>query len=170
MKGKGLQGAALKESDSGQSKAALTDDPNMLNDEEELDVEIGVAILTKLLREPEAQGLFEEALSGAGDPAAKLGVLFSQAIEEVQTRMQDTPIPLSPRIWLSDGGVIDRMLEDVGLPPQITSGVKDEIANILKLRVQSRQGPAGQGQPEGPPMDQQAMMMGGGNMSMDGGA
>ena len=130
-----------------------------LSKEEMLDVEIGVGLVGKFLKEPQAQQIIDEAMNGQGEPGAKLGVFFAQMIDKLQTKMQDTPTPLSPKIWLAQGGVIDQVCQRIGVPEEIVVATKDEIMNILKLQSQSmnNQGPP---PPEEMPMEAGAPPMG----------
>lgn len=141
-----------------------------LGEEENVDVEIAEALGSKLMSTPEAQQLLQEASQGQGDPAAKVGVFFAQMIGKLQEKMENTPVPLSPRIWLSQNGVVDRWVEDLSedglLPEGIGDAVKEEIANILKLQKGAMEGGGQQvpQQEQGPPQPQQAPqqpMMGG---------
>lgn len=112
-----------------------------LEDEENLDVEIAEGLATVLIDTPQAQEVLAQATQGGGDPAAALGVFFAQLFDKLQTKMDQSPTPLSPRIWLSNNGVLDRLvmsLEDKGLaPPGILPAVKEEVVNILKMQNQS---------------------------------
>lgn len=151
MMNQGLQGAARGQMpmpvppDQGGMPPALEQEEmeaapqgNQLSDEENLDVEIGTGLVMKFLKKPEAQKIVADAMDGQGDPSAKLGVFLSQMIDKVQTKMEQTPVPLSPRIWLSVNGVIDQVMNNIGASePDLVAGVKDEIMNLLKLQSQS---------------------------------
>ena len=128
--------------------------------EENLDVQIGTSIVNKMLQNPEAQSVIQEALNGQGDPAAQLGLFLSQMIDKIQTKMDKTPTPLSPRIWLSQGGVIDNVIAEIS--PELVDPVKDEVMNLLKL--QSKTVGGGKGAPMEGEMPPEAGMppMGGG--------
>lgn len=137
---------------------APTQEGNTLGKEENLDVDIAEGLGMKMLESPEAQQVLGAAMDGSGDPAAKLGTFFAQLIDKIQTKMDTSPIPLSPRIWLSEGGVLDRWvagLTEKGLVPEgIIGPVKDEVMEVLKLQEQSvKQG--GPPNEQAPPPQQQ---------------
>lgn len=117
-----------------------------LGDEENLDAEIAENLGMKLMQTPEAQQTLQGAVGEGGDPVAKLGVFFSQLIDKIQTKFDSTDTPLSPRIWLSQGGVLDSWIEDLSeaglLTPDLAEPVKTEVVNVLKLQEQSV-GPGG---------------------------
>jgi hypothetical protein len=138
-----------------------------LGEEENLDVELAEKLGMKLMKTPEAMKTLQGAVSGQGDPVAKLGVFFSQLIDKIQTKLDDSPTPLSPRIWLSQGGVLDLWMEDLSeegmVPAELAEPVKEEVLNVLKLQEQSV-GPGGGPSQEQMMQEEQPMGMMGGPM------
>lgn len=125
-----------------------------LTEEEDMDVEIAENLGLKFMQTPEAQEALQGAVAEGGDPAAKLGAFFAQLIDKIQTKMDSTDTPLSPRIWLSQNGVFDSWMEDLSemglVPEELGPAAKTEVLNILKLQDQSvGKGPAPQQGPQG---------------------
>lgn len=144
---KGLAGLAKKQQ---MLQDPMAQEPDggeeMLGQEENLDVEIAESIGMKLMQTPEAQQTLQGAVGEGGDPVAKLGVFFARLIDKIQTKMDETQTPLSPRIWLSNGGVLDSWMEDLSemgvVPMELAPEVKNEVMEVLKLQNQAV-GPGG---------------------------
>ena len=164
-KANGLQGK-MREMSPESEPPVPEESPEMesLDEEEEMDVEIAEGMVKLLLDSPEAQEVITQAVNGGGEPAAALGVFFAQLIDKIQTQMDETPTPISPRVWLSQDGVLDRVIGDMEqsglLPEGILPSIKEEVINILKLQNQSvnedgppkMDGDIGGGDPNAPPM------------------
>lgn len=166
-------GLAGKAKGMGAVKAPEHNQQQNLGDEENTDVQIAEAVGMKIMNTPEGRQTLEGAVGEGGDPVAKLGMFFYQLIDNLQNKFDQTDMPLSPRIWLSNNGVVDSWMEDLAeeglVPLELVGPVKNEVLELLKLQEQTvgnkgaggpppQEGPMPQmmGAPEGmaPPMPQ----------------
>lgn len=136
-----------------------------LSARETLDSDIGFGLAASLLYSEGGSKSVLEAVKGQ-DPAVALGMFLSQMAMKLQQKTAEQGIELSPNIWLAEGGVTDRVLDEVEemaekagveMPEGIREQSVNEMMNVLKAASQSQ--PAGQ--EGGQPMGGQAPMGGG---------
>lgn len=115
----------------------------LLTEEEEMDVDIGAGIAAQMIYSKEGQKVVVKSLQ-SGDPVPGLAVFYAQLMEMVQTQSQKTDIPLSPRAWLVNGGILEESLDDVEKVAQMNgvdidvnsmaAPLRDELVRILGVR------------------------------------
>ena len=125
-----------------------------LSDEEEMDQEIGTAVLVDTFLGGEGEQGISRALNSP-EPAKALAIQIFSVIEATQTESMDTEMPLSPRMWLAQGGAVDDFMEDLsefgprfgadsatieGLAPS----VKQELVTMFQARSKDLAGQAAQ--------------------------
>lgn len=121
------------------AKPADTSNPNQLSDEEELDLEIGVAMAKKLLVEGGGLDVVKNAIGESQDAPAVIGQFFAQLFAQMQESFpQDMEI--SPRIYLAKGGVLEQCLdfieEKLGLPREFSDEVFGAVVETIKGAAQ----------------------------------
>lgn len=120
-----------------------------LDKEELLDQEIASAALFEGLLSEEGQNAVSKALQSP-EPAKALALLIYNVIEPAQVASMDSDTPLSPRVWLANGGAVDELLDELedlasnfGMDEEMFEsmlpGVKQEVAAILQKRGQDLQ-------------------------------
>lgn len=157
-----------------------------LDQGEELDSDIGFGLLASLIYEDETTKFIADALNKQ-NPVPAIASILASSVDKIAQKSEAKGVPLSPRIWLSKGGAVDRAIDEIAeiaeklkinFPEQAQSATFGEVIDALKLAGQAekngRQGGAGMGAPPpgeapvgapmppaGPaPMPQQPMMGG----------
>lgn len=126
---------------------------------EELDSDIGFGLLASLIYENETTDILEDALNKP-NPVPAIAQLLASAVDKIAQKSEERGTPLSPRIWLSKGGAVDRAIDEIAemaeklkinFPNQAQSAVFGEVIDALKLAGQAekrgQQGGAGMGAP-----------------------
>lgn len=148
-----------------------------LSAEEEKDSQIAASMLTQTFLSDQGADSLATALA-TPEPAKAVAIIVSQVIEMAQRESAKTEAPMSPRVWLAEGGAIDDAAEDVykvaqangiELPSGFFSQLKQEVAGLLQRRGKElaaqgeappggapEQQPAGGGAPV--PVPQQGVM------------
>lgn len=129
---------------------------------EELDSDIGFGLLASLIYEDETTKFLLDALSKQ-NPVPAIASIIASSVDKIAQRSEAKGLPLSPRIWLSKGGVVDRAIDEVAeiankakinFPEQAQSAAFGEVIDALKLagqaEKQGQQGGAGMGAPPPP--------------------
>lgn len=151
-----------------------------LDSGEELDSDIGFGLLASLLYEDATTDLLEDALSKQ-NPVPAIAQMLASAVDKIAAKSEERGTPLSPRIWLSKGGAVDRAIDEVAeiaqrlkinFPEQAQSAVFGEVIDALKLAGQAekrgQQGGAGMGAPPPGAAPPQPPMPSGGPPPMEG--
>jgi hypothetical protein len=153
---------AQEKSPSPQAKARPED---RLDEDELLDQEIASAALFEGLLSESGLDAIGKALRSP-EPAKALGVIIYNVIEPAQVASMDSDTPISPRVWLSTGGAVDELMDELadlggmfGMEEDeildMAGPVKREVAAILQKRGQDLQQQgmsASQPQPSPAPM------------------
>lgn len=146
-----------------------------LTKEEEVDANLATAMGATALYVPEMQ----EAIVGlaqSADPVMVAGQLVANLVVNVKEQSMTRGLDLSDKIWLADGGVADRLADELCKVIDATTGqdmdgmtdkVWIEALNVLKMMNGGPQQGRGQGAPEtapqpagGAPMGPPANIMG----------
>lgn len=127
--------------------------------EEELDGDIGFGLLASLIHAQETQPILQDALS-TPNPVPAIAQIVAQSVDKVASKSEEKGMPLSPRIWLSEGGAVDRALNEIGniamamgveFGESARSAAFGEVIDALKLareaETRGQQGGAGMGAP-----------------------
>ncbi len=127
--------------------------------EEELDGDIGFGLLASLIYAQETQPILQDALSAA-NPIPAIAQIVAQSVDKVASKSEEKGMPLSPRVWLSEGGAVDRALDEIGNIAQkmgvdfgesARSAAFGEVIDALKLargaKARGQQGGGGMGAP-----------------------
>jgi len=124
-------------------------------------------LTTSLLSEQGEQALVT-ALAGP-EPEKAVAIIIAQIIEMAQTESGQTDIPMTPTVWLMEGGAIDNAEEDIEavaeangieLPDDFEEMVIDEVATVLMKRreaILAQQQQGGGAPPSPAPMPGQPM-------------
>jgi hypothetical protein len=148
------QGSATKE-----EMSSNEDDRSPLAPDEELDSDIAFGLLGSLIYSEQGTQQMLNVL-GAQNPAPAMGNFLASAIDRTNKKLGSKGMDLSPNIWLAEGGVVDRLLDEVAelankagvkFDAALQSQAFAEVIDQLKLagQAESRSGGAGQ-QPPGP--------------------
>ncbi len=137
------------------------------NKSDEADQKIAVGLATAQILTEEGAQVVAKALS-SGNPPKILAAFLAQLIEMIQTHSASTDIPMSPVVWLAEGGAVDELgeifevvAEKAGVEfdeEAIMPAVKQELARILQQRGQqlrqqadgAQQGPSPQDSVQAP--------------------
>ena len=140
-----------------------------LSDEEELDLQLAVAMAKKMLVEGKGLDVIKSALDSSQDPSAVIGQFFAQLFAQMHEAFPQD-LEISPRIYLARGGVLEQLLdfleEKLGLPSSFSDEVFGTTVETIKAAAQDPaqgQAPEAQeGAPQAPPpeaaMPQQGVM------------
>ena len=118
-----------------------------LSKEEQADLKIASSILTQSFLSEEGEASVLEALN-TPEPAKAVAIIIAQLIEMTQTDSADTPIPMSPTVWLMEDGAVDEAEDDIEaiaaangieLPEDFGEMIVDELAVILQERAKGFQ-------------------------------
>ena len=150
-----------------------------MSEEDNADIDRAAAAMVEIITAPEAEQPLAKILNGS-NPVKMLAMFLAQAIEKIQVESQKRDVPINPKIWLSTGGALDDISDEladvaeiVGAkfdPDEMMDEVKQAVTEILRkrgdeLRAQTPgQGPATgvpgmQGQPQQQPAPIQSGLM-----------
>lgn len=132
------------------------------NKSDELDQKIAVGLAASQILSQEGSQVVLKALS-SGNPPKMIAMFLAQVIEQAMTMSISTDIPMTPVVWLANGGAVDELgeifqavadkngieVDAEGMMP----AVKQELAAVLKQRGGQLQGQMEQEQ-QGPPQEQ----------------
>lgn len=115
-----------------------------LNKDEMMDQEIASAALFEGLLSEEGLSAIERALKSP-EPAKALALLIYNVIEPAQVASMDTDTPISPRVWLANGGAVDELFDELyelagalgvddDMLEEMFPSIKQEVAGILAKR------------------------------------
>lgn len=138
-----------------------------LSKEQEIDANLATAMGLTAMQTPQ----IKEAMLGmaqSADPVMAVGQFVAQMILNLKEQSMNNKVPLDDKIWMAEGGVADRIIDDAILD-LTTEGVDglagtndavlEEVINVIKLA--GKAGSGGQGpQAAGPPMPQGAVEQG----------
>lgn len=143
-----------------QEAAPTPQGEDKLNEEELLDQEVASAALFEGLLNEQSLGAVGKALNSP-EPAKAVALLIFNVIEPAQVASMDTETPISPRVWLANGGAVDELMDELaslgemfGMDEEdildMTPSIKQEVAAVLQKRgsdlqaqgAQSQRGPA----------------------------
>lgn len=136
-----------------------------LSPEEKADVKIASSMLTQSFLSEEGSQALAKALS-TPEPAKAVAMIISQIIEMAQTESQQTDTPLTPTVWLMDGGAIDEAEDDIEavaeasgiqLPEGFEEALIDEVAVLIERRAAEFQKAPQDGAPSPAPVPGQPM-------------
>lgn len=132
-----------------------------LNDDEKMDQEIASAALFDGLLNEQSLAAISKAFKSP-EPAKAVALLIFNVIEPAQVASMDTDTPISPRVWLANGGAVDELIDELadlgemfGLDEEsvldMAPVIKREVAAILQKRGSDLQAQASQAQtPQAP--------------------
>lgn len=147
-----------------------------LSKEELTDVKLASSLILNPLLQDEGIAALQQAAQSAADLPAALALAIFQALGQVKDQVQQRGIPLSSKIWVARGGVLDKVIQNVcqalaSIPPEIPEAVepdfmqdvKEEVFNLMESGgQQGGQMPQEAGPPNmlagGPPMPQMGGM------------
>ncbi len=132
-----------------------------LDQGEELDSDIGFGLLASLIYDDETTKFIADALNKQ-NPVPAIASILASSVDKIAQKSEAKGVPLSPRIWLSKGGAVDRAIDEIAemaealkinFPEQAQSAVFGEVIDALKLAGQAekrgQQGGADMGAPLG---------------------
>lgn len=123
---------------------------------EELDSDIGAGLLYEFILSNETTDQIENALS-AQNPVPAIAQIIATGVDKIAQKSEERGMPLSPRIWLSKSGAVDRAIDKiaemadklgVNFPEQAQSAAFGEVVDALKLAGQAER--RGKGTPPPP--------------------
>lgn len=143
------------------------EDRSELAPDEELDSDIAFGLIAKILYEDEGTDQLLNILS-AKDPTPALGNLLATMIDSIGKKLAQRGMDLSPNIWLAEGGVTDRVIDQVAelaekagiaLDDAAQSAVFAEVIDQLKMAgAAEKKGAAGPPPQEGAPPPEAGMV------------
>lgn len=148
-----------------------------LDKEEEVDADLATQLGISAINDPS----LEEGLIGmvqSADPSMVAGQFLGQLITQIKTNLDDNNAHLSDRVWMADGGVVDRLASMLSERIASETGIAvapDDIyadtAEYFKFLVhagqanqQAQQGAPAPGVPAGPFAQQASQQPVGGGM------
>lgn len=133
-----------------------------LGKEELTDVKLASSLILNPLLQDDGIAALQQAAQSAADLPAALALAIFQAMGQVKDQIQQRGIPISSKIWVATGGVLDTVIKNVcqalaSIPPEIPEAadpefmqdVKEEVFNLMEGNQGSA--PTTQEQPQGPP-------------------
>jgi hypothetical protein len=99
--------------------------------DEELDSDIAFGLIAKILYEDEGTDQLLNIFS-AQNPAPALGNLLTTMIDNIGKKLSQRGMDLSPNIWLAEGGVVDRVIDEVA---ELAEGAKIKFDDALQSQV-----------------------------------
>jgi len=132
---------------------------------DEMDKKIAVGLSAVQMLSPEGSQVIAKNLASK-NPAKQIAIFLGQLIEQVMEASQGTEIPMSPAVWMSEGGVIDELGEILATIAE-KSGIQVDIAALIpaikqelmvlseaankQMQQQEQAGPPQGAPPQGPP-------------------
>ncbi len=129
-----------------------------LSKEQEIDVNLASAMGLTAINTPQ----ISEALVGmaqSADPVMAVGQFVAQLILNLKEQSVNNNVPLDDKIWMAEGGVADRIIDEaiLNLTTEGVDGlagtndaVLEEVMNVLKLAGQAGGPPQGGAPPQQP--------------------
>ena len=118
---------------------------NKLGGDEAQDVKLATSLILTPLLKKDGVGAIQQAAQSASDLPAALAMVIFQAMGQVKSAIEQRGIPLSSKIWVARGGVLDRVIQEVcqvlaSIPPEIPEvedpefmqDVKEEVFNLME--------------------------------------
>lgn len=131
-------------------------DENQLTDEEETDLKIAVNMMEDIIDQGGIE-VIDQALDTSSDPGQVIGQFLLQAGDEIISNMPEQ-VPLSPRIWLSEGGVLeqvsDYLQEEYDVPREVMDRAEIYVASTLQ-QMSGAEGQAPQPGQQAEPLPQE---------------
>lgn len=146
-----------------------------LTKQEMMDLGIAVGSASNVAFSQEGQQALMQGLQSA-DPVMAAGQFLAMAMLNTNDQLMQQGLNVSPRIWMSKGGFLDSLADDVvgianangvDIPMDAMPSITMEAMEVLKGMYQGDQqqaqggGQPQQGAPQGPAPQQQAPPMGG---------
>lgn len=141
----------------------MATNPKTLTKEERVDVKLATSLILNPLLQDEGIQALQQAAQSASDLPAALALAIFQAMGQVKTAIQQKGVPLSSKIWVANGGVLDTVVQNVcqalaSIPPEIPEAaepdfmqdVKEEVFNLMEGNTGGQMAPGPEAQ-SGPP-------------------
>ena len=111
----------------------------MAENREATDVQIAAGLTTAGLLSDEGLGAMEQVVGGASNPAAAIGNAVFMALSKVREKLDQQGIPIDDKLWIANGGVLDRVLFEVcatlkavlGFEPAGEQGFSGEVKSTV---------------------------------------
>lgn len=123
----------------------MATNPKTLTKEERVDVKMATSLILNPLLQDEGIQALQQAAQSASDLPAALALAIFQAMGQVKSAIQQKGVPLSSKIWVANGGVLDTVVQNVcqalaSIPPEIPEAaepdfmqdVKEEVFNLME--------------------------------------
>lgn len=107
------------------------------NDADRADQKIAVGLATTQILSPEGSKIVIKALQSQ-NPPKMLAAFLSRVIEMIMTNSMSTDIPMSPVVWLSEGGAIDELGEIIQAVADKT-GIQIDVEQLMPAVKQELQ-------------------------------
>jgi len=125
------------------------------------DVQVAGSLVVAGLISDEGLQALQQVLQGAQDPVAAVGNAIFMALSKVREKLDEQGMSIDDKLWIANGGVLDRVLFEVISVLKIVLGFEQagtaEFASSLKnsvvqLMQQEESGAQEQGPPQEAPM------------------
>jgi hypothetical protein len=118
----------------------MATNPKVLTKEERVDVKLATSLILNPLLQDEGISALQEAAQSASDLPAALALAIFQAMGQVKSAIQQKGVPLSSKIWVANGGVLDTVVQNVcqalaSVPPEIPEAAEPDFMQDVKEEV-----------------------------------
>lgn len=156
----------------------------MAANKESTDVQVAAGLTTAGLLSDEGLAALGQVLQGANDPAAAIAHAVFMALSKVKDKLEEQQMTIDPSVWVSGGGVLDRVLFEVisvlvavigfkdAANPDFVKQVKGDVIDLMDKEngegpespdggMEGSEGMPPQGMPMGGSPEPQGGLMGG---------